>query len=200
MQDVCGFVVVRKPEYAVSERYRLNLRLDSKTYRGVDRLPWEDLDDAYYAGTISEELLRVRDKIEAENKGLLGPRLIRDYSDALFVWQAFEEKTEIIALWSPQLAQNTGSVSCNGELQPIGFDCISLGEWSVLIRGAFYCSHEFSGLLGELNEYGLLKSDDDCDKLFSRYIELSRSGYVEPLMDNPTAIHMRVFLIGGEPV
>lgn len=195
MDEVCGFAVVRKPDHAAADRYKLNLRLNGKTYRGTDRLPWEDLDDAYYNESISRELFHVREQLERQNKDLLGPRLLRDYAEALTVWQAFEECTEIIALWSPEIARIKGSFQHDGALRFVGLDCVSLGEWSVILRGVFCRPNYFSAVISSLNEWGLCSSDIECDAIYNIYSELSLSENVEPLMINPTICHVRVFVV-----
>ena len=45
-EAICGFVVVRKPEFATAadDGLRYNMSIGSLRYRGMDRLPWEDFE------------------------------------------------------------------------------------------------------------------------------------------------------------
>lgn len=194
MLEVSGYMVLRKPEFAVAKSCNLNFRLEQKTYRGIDRLPWEDIDDAYYSGRISSELMRVRQQIESENRGVLGPRLLRDLDAVRTVWRVFKERTEIVAICSSELASNGNAAPFDGSFRFIGFDCISLGEWSVILRGVFYRPDLFPDFVPLLNENGLLASESKCKELFYRYVDLSSTNedIVEPLMDaaRPTCIQM----------
>lgn len=200
MIDVCGFMVLRKPDFAGEKFHELNLKIGEKIYRGIDRLPWEDIDEAFYNGNISETLRPVREQIERENRGLVGPKLLRDYKAALSVWHAFREKTEIVAVWSPELAERQSAVSYSGSANYLGSDCIVPGEWSLILRGIFHRPQFFAEFVFHLNENGLLASQTDCDRLLKRYVDMSTEDEndIEPLAEGALTFHTEVFLINED--
>jgi hypothetical protein len=159
------------------------------------RLPWEDLDEAYYAKCLPLSLLPIREKLNRENDDFAGVRLLKDYQEAREVLEFSKNKSEIIAIWSPELEVLRGSVRCTVPLGLLGLDCFCLGEWSVLLAGVYVRPEYFSSAVAQLNESGLLTSDDDCNELFCRYVELSVTEVVEPLMVDPKHTNVRVYTV-----
>jgi hypothetical protein len=190
---ISGFMVVRKPECQQAAFHNVRWRLGDKIYRGIDRLPWEDLDDAYYQGVLDGALLALRKRLEAENRDLTGIKTIKDYEAAREVWQAYQDKSEILAVWSPELAEVKGSFVYEGHLDYLGIDCTSPGEWSVLLSGVFAHPELFPLEADRLNAFGLLESEADCDAAFGHYMELASRGRVEPVRSDARPCRIRVF-------
>jgi hypothetical protein len=194
MTRVAGFMVVRRPEYAKAVLHDPKNVIGQTIYRGIDRLAWEDLDEAYYNGTLTDDLLATWKTLRSPGD-LSGLRLSKDYVAASRVWERWNERSEIIAVWSPELEELKGSIAYEKELTYLGLDCFCLGEWSVLLHGVYRKPDEFGWVLERLNEHGLLDAESDCSAVFSRYLELSANEIVEPLMQGATIINVRVFAV-----
>jgi hypothetical protein len=67
METICGFIVVRKPEYASADWIKPKLQIGDKTYRGMCRLPWEDLAQAYYNKRLTSSLLPIWQELGCGN-------------------------------------------------------------------------------------------------------------------------------------
>jgi hypothetical protein len=199
-EKICGFTVVRKPEHAVGAMHPISYRLGETIYRGIDRLPWEDLELEHHAGTLSPALGTFIESLKNNDKDFTGFRLLRDHAAATTVWQAYSEKTEIIAVWSPQLSEIKGSFDYEGTILWSAYDCYSLGqgylgEWCLLTEGLYFHSEHFRQQVPLLNEFGLLNSPDDCRAVFQRYLELAKDEMVEPLGSAPTLHAVKVLAV-----
>lgn len=193
MEKICGYIVLRKPEYASTESVTFNMRVGQKTYRGIDRLRWEDLELGCYDHTLTPSLLTRWEELRRDGKDFTGLPLLKSYKHAREVWEFSQETSEIIAVWSPRLAELKGTINSEIRLEYLGLDCIALGEWSVLLAGVYAKPDQFHGAIERLNDSGLLTSEDDCNAIFRRYVELSLTGIVEPLADNALAEGIRLF-------
>jgi hypothetical protein len=193
MEQICGFMVVRKPKYATGVFHTLNYELGDRNYLGVDRLPWEDLDVSYYRGEVPTSFLEIMELLRTENKDYSGLPVLKDYEKAVDVWLGCRETSDIIAIWSPELSKIKGSFPYSGNLRYLGLDCFALGEWSVILRGIFAKPDRFVCQTNYLNENGLLFSCD-CQSILNRYVDLARENELEPLSNNAEATCLSVFL------
>jgi len=199
-EKICGFMVVRKPEHATGAFQPQSYRLGETIYRGIERLPWEDLAVEHYAGTLSPALARFIETIKNENRDFTGLDVLRDHAAATAVWQAYSETTEIIALWSPQLSEIKGDFDYDGRVLWSAYDCWSLGEghlgeWCLLTEGLYLHPEHFLREAPLLNEFGLLDSPNDCEAVFRRYLELALKEIVEPLGPVPTLHAIKVLAV-----
>jgi hypothetical protein len=200
MQRICGFLVVRKPDYAASERLSPNLRLDEKSYHGIDRLPWEDFALAYYDQKLSTPLLNVWKELKRSNSDLSGIEVLKSYERAKQVLALSAEKSETIAIWSPELEELKGATEAEVNLNYLGLDCLAKSkdkpmtvEWSVLLSGVYAEPSYFESAIDRLNDHGLLPSPQDCEAVFDRYVELSFKEIVEPLAKDAMPMSVKVF-------
>ncbi|UTD28360.1 hypothetical protein [Bradyrhizobium sp. WD16] len=193
MLNLCGFVVVRKPEFAANELIRPNLRLGNLLYQGVDRLRWEDLEVAHYNRTLPTAMIPIFEELERENNDLSGLKLLKDLSKAQRTLSLASAVSEIIGIWSVELEQIKGSQDHPLNWNFLGFDCFGLGEWSLLLEGVFAHPNLFPGLMGNLNENGLLRSEQACLELRERYLALSEEELVEPLMQSSSVTNVKIF-------
>lgn len=193
MERICGFLVVRKPNHASNERLSPNLRLGDKVYRGIDRLRWEDFDSAHYDGRLPSSLRSIWQELDQDSNDFSGVPLLKDYQKAKKVLKFSGPWSEIIAIWSPELDRVKGSLVCDIELRYLGMDCFCLGEWSILLSGAYERPELFSETTTRLNEYGLLNDEADCLLAFERYSHLADSEMVEPLAIGSKATNVRVY-------
>jgi hypothetical protein len=175
-EKVCGFIVVRRPEYAETKVFKLNLQIDGKLYRGVDRLRWEDVELAYYQQRLPSALLPIWQEIERDSSDLLGLKLLKDYGKADEILRFSGDRSEMIAIWSPELETIKGTIRCDIRLNYLGLDCFSLGEWSVLPNGVYLRRNCFPEAISQLNQYGLFTSEAACDEVFKRYVDLASQG------------------------
>src|ERR1700731_1473087 len=177
MERVCGFVVVRKPEYAKNDLLKPKMRVGEKTYQGVDRLRWEDIDVAYYCDRhrLSSDMLSILQELDRDSADLSGLRVLKDYQKAKRVLEFSGEKSELIAVWSPELEQIKGASPCHVSLKYLGLDCVVIGEWSLILDGVYVKPECFPEAVLQLNEHGLLTSDAECNSVVTRYLELASS-------------------------
>lgn len=192
MNELCGYVVVRKPDFAEGGLVQPNLKVAERTYRGIDRLQWEDLALAHYDGRLSGDLELIWQRLEA-NSDPSGVKVLSDYEDAMAVLGFSRNSSDLIAVWATELANVTGTIPSPAGMKYCGLDCLGFGEWSVLLAGVYGRPHQFEWAIERLNEYGLLTSEEDCDRVFAEYVKLSSSGIVEPLANETTAMNVRVF-------
>jgi hypothetical protein len=193
MERICGFIVVRKPEFATTAMLKPNLHAGGKTYHGIDRLRWEDFELAYYEARLPASLLPIWQKLDQDGNDLLGLPLLKDYQEASQVLRFSAPKSEMIAVWSPELERTKGSLTCEVALNYLGMDCVGLGEWSVLLSGPYERLEHFSETVAKLNVHGLLTADAECVAVFERYLSLAASELVEPLMEGARATNVKVF-------
>jgi hypothetical protein len=193
MEQICGFMVVRKPEYAKEGDLKPSMQVGKKIYRGVDRLPWEDFDAAYWDRGLPSDLMPIREELEQSKSDFSGLALLKSYEKAEKVLNFSGEKSEIVAIWSPHIESIKGGMYTEVSLSYLGIDCFCLGEWSILQAGVYEMPEHFQEVIMNLNEYGLLTSNDECDGLFVRYMELASSELVEPLREHPQMTSIKVF-------
>jgi len=193
MERVCGFVVVRKPEYVKSDLLKPKIQIGEKNYRGVDRLRWEDIDVAYYDRRLPSDMLPIWRELHRDSTDFSGLPLLKDYQKAKSALEFSEEKSELIAVWSPELEQIKGASPCHVSLTYLGLDCFVIGEWSVILSGVYVRPERFPEAVSQLNEHGLLTSDTECNSILARYLDLALSEVVEPVMERPRATNIRVF-------
>jgi hypothetical protein len=188
MNKFCGFVVVRTPKCAKAPYHQPNSEINSNYYNGIDRLQWEDLKQRYYSKKLPLSLHELHRQIKLQESELFGIQITRDYQLAERALKLNPEASEIIAIYSPELEGRFGVIDGDTyriSLNHIGYDCFSIGEWSLILRGMFARPAEFSLLVNRLNRWGLFENCDDCRLLEVEYLELSRSEIVEPLQDQP---------------
>ena len=197
MERVCGFVVVRKPEYANNGLLNPKMRIGEKTYQGVDRLRWEDIEVAHDSGRgLPPDLLPIWEELRGDSADFSGLYLLKDYQKAKTVLEFSGETSELVAVWSPELEEVKGAFPCHASLTCLGLDCVVIGEWSVILSGVYAKPEYFPEAVLHLNQYGLLSSDAECASVLARYLDLAASEIVEPVMERPRATNIRVFKAG----
>jgi len=190
MIEMCGTMVVRKPEFAFTETFRINRTLGSKEYRGVDRLAWRDLDNLFYRNLLSKELVSKREELVRLNNDISGINLTFDIPFIEAVVALNPRESEAIGIWSKELSMMKGGKNLEIQYCLLGIDCVAIGEWSLIAAGIFCEPSEFSEFVPQLNENGLFDTQDRCLDLIAKYDQLSESEIVEPLA--PTSIRSAV--------
>jgi hypothetical protein len=194
-ETICGYVVVRQPDHVAPERIAPRLKIGNKTYRGLDRSPWEDLDQMYFDRKLPASLQSIRDVIEVTNRDLSGIKVLKSHQLAQEVLRHAGEASEIIAIWSRELEELKGAEPAGIDLTLLGFDCFAMGEWSVLRDGVYALPDHFTAFVLRLNEHGLSSSEDDCAAVFRTYIALSAKDIVEPLAANAVPMIVKIFAV-----
>jgi hypothetical protein len=164
----------------------------------MDRARWEEFERAYYDGQLPASLVPIWQLRKDENLDITGCAVLKSYEDALRILRFSGDKCEIIAFWSPELAEIKGAIRSEIELKYLGLDCLGFdeagfAEWSVLLAGPYAQPDRFASTIRRLNDSGLLTTGDDCDDLFRQYVALSAAEVVEPLADRSTPMHVKIF-------
>ncbi|MGJ4945915.1 hypothetical protein ACQR1W_35500 [Bradyrhizobium sp. HKCCYLS1011] len=92
-ERICGYVVVRKPDYATTEMLTPRLKIGHKVYRGLDRLPWEDFNHAYYDRRLPAAVQPVWQEFRRLNGDLSGIEILKSFGQAQDVLQLDEAKS-----------------------------------------------------------------------------------------------------------
>lgn len=189
-QKISGFLVVRKAGRDTDPEGRAFYGaqpscLGALCYGGIDRMPWFDLDEEFYAGTLPERVALLRKSLDLSNDDLTGIRLCKDWPTA-HALLAFDERSrfvnEIICVRSRKLAAIKGTVGSDVPgVRWDGYDLVSLGNWSLIREGLFRSPSAFPGWEKVLNESGLLPSPELADVYLQLYEAAARAGRVEEL-------------------
>ena len=70
MNKICGFIILRKPEYNFDSRPLSAFSIKPPSinniyYSGLDRMPWFDIDEGYYNKTLADKILKLRTKLHS---------------------------------------------------------------------------------------------------------------------------------------
>lgn len=192
MTLLCGFLVVRLPEFAFHEYHRKTPELDGRIYRGVDRLPWDwgDVPDPR-----KSTMRALAKKVERHFFGEIVMDTSPDFPVAREFLSHDPKRNEIVAVHSASLPLIGPEFDIAGRLEFLGYELFAPGEWSPHEAGIFRKPSHFKEFVDVLNENGLFDTDDLCAPLAARYQELSRAGIVEPLADDPYFVHLGVFRV-----
>lgn len=140
---------------------------ESVSYCGIDRDPWWNLDDLFYAGLLSAELKALRRRIEQSGWESFSLGVCDNLSDACRVHAlsaARPLKDEIIRISSALLpVDNVSSF--------FGYDCYVDGFGSPLRLGVFNATTAFADFEDRLNPHGLFSSLDDLRDYVKAYTE-----------------------------
>ena len=166
--------------------------LNALCYGGIDRMPWFDLDEEFYNGALPESVAPLREALSRGEDDLTGLRLCRDLSTAraLLEFNAYSRRVnELIAVRSDKLAGIKGTVGFDGAAAlSLGFDLVSLGNWSLLREGFFRSPSFFPLREHVLNEFGLLRAPAAVHEYVELYEAAALAGEVEELPESPYGI------------
>lgn len=187
---VSGFLVVRKigmdkdPERRAYYSAQASC-LGALCYGGIDRMAWFDLDEEFYQGALPEGVARLRKALDQSNDDLTGLRLCKDLSVTRSLLEFNEHSrqvNEIIAVRSDKLAGIKGVVDFDeSEGLRLGYDIVSLGNWSLVREGLFRSPASFPEWENIVNEFGLLRSPAAADEYTRAYEAAALAGQVEEL-------------------
>lgn len=197
--QVSGFLVVRKigmdgdPEGRAFYPTEASC-LGSLCYGGIDRMPWFDLDEEFYSGTLPESVNALREALSRSNDDLTGLRLCKDLTAALTLLE-FDDHSrrvnELVAVRSNMLAGIKGTVDFDtARGLSLGYDLVSLGNWSLIREGLFQSPECFGGWEQVVNEFGLLRAPAAAREYSELYEAAALAGKVEELPESPYGIDL----------
>jgi hypothetical protein len=196
-----GFAVVRLPNlnYLVPERDVIPFA-NGIYYAGVDRQRWADVfDEDFYAKTAPAEIIRLASTMRYENNDFTGIDLCQDEQVALHLLTYANRKSnanELIALRSRELDAFKGTVETELHIHWIGFDFVSLGEWSLIAGGIFVCLESYSKWLDSVNRFGLFDDPSLLHEYVLAYEQSVAAEQSEPLAP-PSADFARIAIEVG---
>lgn len=188
-----GFLVVRLPDMTRDPAGRGVFPaqapcLDTICYGGIDRMPWFDIDEAFYRGTLPDHLKKARKLIKENNADFSGIELCREFDTGRMLLDysnRLQPINELIVVRSEKLGEIKGTIDFDASnVTWIGHDIVSLGHWSLLREGLFASPSAFSEWKKDLNNFGLLSSSIFTAEYAQAYQTASLKGYVEELPEN----------------
>jgi hypothetical protein len=154
-------------------------------YGGIDRMPWFDLDEEFYNGTLPASVKPLREALDRPDGDLTGLRLCQDLSAARSLLEFNDHSrqvNELIAVHSDKLAEIKGTLDFDGAKGlPLGFDIVSLGNWSLIREGLFRSPSFFHKWKHVVNEFGLLHAPAAAHEYVGLYETAALAGEVEEL-------------------
>jgi hypothetical protein len=191
MNEITGLLVVRLPAHNFDREGRgaflaVAPKIGNIFYGGIDRMPWFDLDEDYYAKTLPGDLLEIRKSLSEGSRDFTGIELCYDLQMASKVleWSNREvTRNEVIAVRSQKLVElKKKSLALDSEeIDWLGFDFVSLGHWSLLAGGMFTSPSYFLRWQAYLNEHGLMSNENILREFASDYSAAAKKNGVEPI-------------------
>jgi hypothetical protein len=185
-----GYVVVRKPEQSFDEQQRGAFRggppcKGKLCYRGIDRMPWFDIDEALYASNLPARLRDLRQRIDDANSDFTGVELSPSKEDALELLRfsnRADERCELIAISSDELAYEKNLIGqpASGAMW-LGYDVVLRGGWSLIGDWIFRGPASSAESAERLNGAGLLDSPFDLPSFVSAYEAAVERGEAEEI-------------------
>lgn len=194
--SVCGFMVVRTPQKNADEAGRgafpnvTPCRADV-CYGGIDRMPWFDLDEAFYKADIPDEMNRARQELSTSNVDFSGINLTSsiDLASAVLRFSNREVcRNEIIAVRSPTLNNLKGSFEVPFGIEWIGVDLVNIGNMSLLREGLFGASRLLDHHFRMLNKQGLFSAEDPASAFYADYRTHMEYGELEEISKLPYSV------------
>ena len=188
-EQVCaGILVLRLPNQNFDAEGRGAFsstapKIGDLFYGGVHRMPWFDVDEDYYQGSLPDDLNQLRSSLKADD--FTGVNLCYDLEAArrMLAWSNRKcERNELVAVRSERLvAIKRKTITIEQEIQWKGFDFVSLGNWSLLADGLFCRPKYFAAWKKHLNNHGLM-DDPGLLPAFARSYSMGvLEDVVEPL-------------------
>lgn len=200
-QRTCGFLVVRKPAQNFDAEGRgafpsVAPCIGKTCYGGIDRMPWFDIEEAYYAKRLSEGPLRIWSTIRARNDDFTGLNVVEDFRKIPTLYCDFDftelsRKNEVITVHSEELEALKGSIEIDLKVNWIGFDSVCLGESSLLRDGFFSVPGVFSEYESTVNNFGLFGKKENAE----RYVEAYMAAMGRDLVESVDTEHCTVSCI-----
>ena len=198
-----GFLVVRLPSlnFDVLQRGAYSGEVPCREniyYGGVERMPWFDIDEAFYEKTLPNNLSIIRHEImSGANFG--GISLCRDLQSAIKLLEYSNSnkfQNELITVYADELIEIAPPIDIHGkEVRRLGYDLAIWNEWSILREGCFSAKGHFNEFFQKINANGLLDSQAECQHYETQYRVLETQGHVEEPAPNYRIIYLDIWKI-----
>jgi hypothetical protein len=161
-------------------------------YRGIDRMPWEEVDSAFYSKSLPKGDGEIWANMQKERRGLYGGIVCRTKKEAealLSFSNRNQHANELCVYYSDKLSAIRGCIEIEETIEWLGYDVFSIDNWSLIANGVL-CSSEFlRQWKSDLNENFLLDSADNVSKLIKDYKEFAKNDqFVEDIIEEPLGI------------
>jgi len=192
MNNICGYVVLRKPMHNFDEKGRGAFLKNPPCicdvyYSGIDRMAWFDLDEDYYSGSLPPEFIVLRNELIEKNQDFTEIKLLDDLSKAKRILEfsnRHQDRNEICVVFSEKLAEQKGVVANDSNVLWLGNDVYCQGYGSLLRQGLIARADLFPEFIDQLNAKGLFDLRSDfAGRYIGKYIETSKSHNLEPIDD-----------------
>ena len=199
--NIHGFLVVRLPifNFLVSERDKFP-RLGEIEYHGVDRHPWNDIfDDAYYDGKLEGELKNSIDLLRKRQLTSMSIDICRDEREAKYFLEYSNRTNKINELIAIRIHGNcnyNSHIYTSLDVEWIGFDFFSTGEWSLIANGLFLYSKYYGHWTSVVNKYGLFDDENLLPEFADFYDGAAREGFSEPVAPDSAGLTKIAIEIG----
>lgn len=145
------------------------------SYLGLDRDPWWSLDEAFYSGKLSNDLVSLRRTIQASATPTYSPGVCVDISEARsLMFSPLGSGAEDELVWIDNASSDEPSKTAF-----LGYDIYVDGFGSLIRMGVFTISTVFADFLLKLNSNGLFDNPDDLRAYSEAYIERCENAGLE---------------------
>jgi hypothetical protein len=195
MIDSFGYVVVRSPGFVGelagnAPDILLDLEGESIFYAGIDRDPWWDFDDLFYAGKLAEKYLIERRKIIESKLFSFSPGVCCDLETAKEILELSNQslhRNDLIMITALSPSATAGKQPLGADM--LGFDCYVDGYGSLLRLGLFQRIELFNDFLPYLNPHGMFSNVDELSKYLDAYFQRCHEGGLEPITFETSSIN-----------
>lgn len=155
------------------------------TYKGIDRAPWIQINDALRTKNASNEMKQIKKRSFVNYLGNFSPGTLKSYDDAVNLLKACDKEQigcEIIAI---DFLGNHLSALKNFYLKEnfLGIDCYADSFGSLLVLGIFEKPEAFKEFKFALNKNGLFSSIEEIRIYINQYAAATNSANLEPIDD-----------------
>jgi len=182
---ICGYMLAKTAESlvnAIRPEDRVPPR-QGRFYQGVERMGWDELHALHYRKLLSDDDEMLWKRIYDSASDLSGVELVATAEEALRVIAivgCVNSDFDLIACYSKRLANSRGVFEAEVDLEHLGFDVISWGEWS-LIRAGVLETARMEAWLRRLNLHGLFPSEEFISEFIDEYQHFAALNQVEPV-------------------
>ncbi len=158
-------------------------------YRGVDRLPWGVVDNAYYAGKLPDDVRRLYEHVrDSPRLGFWQPiaTSVRTAASLYEYTRSEAGDAELLGVRSPYLSALDNPLLPCREATFLGYDVVAVGEWSLLRsfaeeRGGHRDRPESRYISTLVNTSYLLRRSADAEVVEGLYRKVASSNLLEPI-------------------
>ncbi|WP_157201222.1 hypothetical protein [Massilia sp. Root418] len=176
---ICGYVALLLPQHVgrCNGDTLIPVTRDGTiiNYLGLDRDPWWSLDEAFYSGKLSNDLVSLRRTIQVSATPTYGPGVCVDISEARsLMFSALGSGAEDELVWIDNAPSDEPSMTAF-----LGYDIYVDGFGSLIRMGVFTISTVFEEFLLKLNSNGLFDNPDDLRAYSEAYIQRCENAGLE---------------------